>query len=74
MGDITFGDLIGNIGVPAAVCFGVMHWFRADLKDLTAAIKDLTKVIAERLDTVEKGIVELRHEVDLLKRERGDKA
>ena len=67
MGDITFGDLIGNVGVPAAVCFAVMFWFRSDLKDLTAAIKELTKVLSERLETVEKEIVEMRHEINLLK-------
>ncbi|MBQ3452063.1 MAG: hypothetical protein IJL12_08790 [Selenomonadaceae bacterium] len=71
--------LLGNVGVPAGVCFGLMFWLRTDMRDLTAALNKLAEALDKRLDktddrldkmdnrleSMERDIVHLKHAQDV---------
>lgn len=52
--------LLGNIGVPAAICFYTLFGVNKTLKDLTSAINKLTS-------DVDKNVQEQSHEIAKLK-------
>lgn len=52
--------LLGNIGVPAAICFYTLFGVNKTLKDLTSAINKLTT-------DVDKNVQEQSHEISKLK-------
>ena len=56
-----------TLGIPAAICFGLMFWIRKDIRDLTQSINKLAEIIDKRVDGLEKDITELRHDVNLIK-------
>ena len=56
-----------TLGVPAAICFGLMFWVRKDIRDLTQSINKLAEIIDKRVDNLERDINELRHDVNNLK-------
>ena len=57
-----------TLGIPAAICFGLMFWVRKDIRDLTQSINKLAEIINDRVNALEKDINELRHEFMFHKR------
>lgn len=58
---------VANIGVPAVLCLYVLFGVNKSLKDLTAAIREQTKVfdnIPHRLERVEDSIKEMRYKLE----------
>lgn len=66
--------LLGNIGVPAAVCFVMLYRVSPAIEKLTAAINALTSDIDKRLDNVEKECRELRYQMNALTTRRSNNA
>lgn len=60
--------MLGNIGVPAAVCFYTLFRVNQTLKDLTDAINKLTNDVDKRLDKLEVKTAELSSEWKVLQR------
>lgn len=60
--------MLGNIGVPAAVCFYTLFRVNQTLKDLTDAINKLTNDVDRRLDKLEVKTAELSSEWRILQR------
>ena len=50
-----------TLGIPAAICFGLMFWIRKDIRDLTQSINKLAEIINGRVNALEKDIQDLRH-------------
>lgn len=63
--------LLGNIGVPAAVCFYTLFRVNQTLRDLTDAINKLTTDVDRRLEKLEDKTRDLSSEVKTLQK-RGD--
>lgn len=59
--------VLGNVGVPAAVCFYTLFRVNQTLKELTDAINKLTADNDKRLDNIEATTRDLQHKIDLLK-------
>lgn len=59
--------LLGNIGVPAAICLYTLIRVNQTLKDLTLAINNLATDSDRRLDKIEANVHELKFKVDSLK-------
>jgi len=66
MADEVLLKLLGNIGVPAAVCFIMLYRVSPAIEKLTEAIKALGNDIDKRLYNVEKECRELRYQVNSL--------
>ena len=66
MADEVLLKLLGNIGVPAAVCFIMLYRVSPAIEKLTEAINALGNDIDKRLDNVEKECRELRYQVNSL--------
>lgn len=60
--------LLGNIGVPAAICFYTLFRVNQTLKDLTDAINKLTTDVDKRLDKIEDKTRDLSLEIKSLQR------
>ena len=60
--------MLGNIGVPAAVCFYTLFRVNQTLRDLTDAINKLSNDFDRRIDKHSDEIKELRLEVKSLQR------
>lgn len=60
--------LLGNIGVPAAVCFYTLFRVNQTLKDLTDAINKLTTDVDRRLDKLEVKTAELNSDIRILQK------
>ena len=61
--------LLGNIGVPAAVCFYTLFRVNQTLKDLTDAINKLTTDVDRRLDKLEVKTAELSSAYKIFRKE-----
>lgn len=70
MTDEILLKLLGNVGVPAAVCFIMLYRVSPAIEKLTDAINALGNDIDKRLDNVEKECHELRYQVNLLLRSK----
>lgn len=66
MADEVLLKLLGNVGVPAAVCFIMLYRVSPAIEKLTEAINALGNDIDKRLDNVEKECRELRYQVNSL--------
>ena len=66
MADEVLLKLLGNIGVPAAVCFIMLYRVSPAIEKLTEAINALGNDIDKRLDNVGKECRELRYPVNSL--------
>lgn len=64
--------MLGNIGVPAAVCFYTLYRVNQTLKDLADAINKLTNDVDRRLDKLEAKTTELNSELRLQQQRRRD--
>lgn len=62
--------MLGNIGVPAAVCFYTLFRVNQTLKDLTDAINKLTNDVDRRLDKLEVKTAELSSEWRILQQRK----
>lgn len=62
--------MLGNVGVPAAVCFYTLFRVNQTLKDLTDAINKLTNDVDRRLDKLEVKTAELSSEWRILQQRR----
>lgn len=68
MGEEVLTHIIGNVGVPAAICFYTLFRVNNTLKDLTDAINRLSTDNDRRLDKFENEIRELRFKIENLQR------
>lgn len=68
MADEVLLKLLGNVGVPAAVCFVMLYRVSPAIEKLTEAINSLGNDIDKRLDNVEKECRELRYQMNNLTR------
>lgn len=68
MSEELITHVIGNVGVPAAICFYTLFRVNNTLKDLTDAINRLSTDNDRRLDKVESEIRELRFKIETLQR------
>lgn len=66
MADEVLLKLLGNVGVPAAVCFVMLYRVSPAIEKLTEAINSLGNDIDKRLDNVEKECRELRYQMNVL--------
>lgn len=66
MSDEILLKLLGNVGVPAAVCFIMLYRVSPAIEKLTEAINSLGNDIDKRLDNVEKECRELRYQMDAI--------
>ena len=64
MGEDGLTQILGNVGVPAAVCFYTLFRVNTTLKDLADAINRLSNDNDKRLDKVESEIRELRFKIE----------
>lgn len=64
MGEDGLTQILGNVGVPAAICFYTLFRVNHTLKDLTDAINKLSSDNDRRLDKVESEIRELRFKIE----------
>lgn len=60
MGEDIMIKLLGNVGVPAAICFYTLFRVNETLKDLTHAINKLCTDNDRRLEKVESAIEHLQ--------------
>ncbi len=67
MFDATFAQFLGNVGVPAGVCFGLIVWLRTDMRDLTKAVNKLAEILDKRLDKMDDRLKSVENEVAHLK-------
>ena len=58
----TIVTALGNLGVPAAVCFYTLFVVNKSLNNLTIAINKLSEKV-DKVDRLEKEIVEMRYYV-----------
>lgn len=68
MGEEVLTHIIGNVGVPAAICFYTLFRVNNTLKDLTDAINRLSTDNDRRLDKFENEIRELKFKIENLQR------
>lgn len=68
MSEELITHVIGNVGVPAAICFYTLFRVNNTLKDLTDAINRLSTDNDRRLDKVESEIRELRFKIETSQR------
>lgn len=74
MADEVLLKLLGNVGVPAAVCFVMLYRVSPAIEKLTEAINSLGNDIDKRLDNVEKECRELRYQMNALTTRRSNNA
>lgn len=67
--DEMFIKLLGNVGVPAGVCFGLMFWIRTDMRDLTAALNKLAEAIDKRLDKTDSKLEKVDSRLESVEKE-----
>lgn len=77
MGEEFIANLLGNIGIPAALCFYTLFGVNKTLKELTDAINKLTTDVDKRLDKQEdetrrlqSTVAKLNHTVNALQHRR----
>lgn len=58
-----------TLGVPAAICFGLMFWVRKDIRDLTQSINKLAEIIDNRVDNLERNIGILERDISEIRQE-----
>lgn len=68
MPEEILSHIIGNVGVPAAICFYTLFRVNQTLKELADAINKLTADNDKRLDNIEATTRELQHKIELLNR------
>lgn len=67
-GEENLINMLGNVGVPAAVCFYTLFRVNQTLRDLTDAINKLTNDFDRRFEKQGDEIKELRLEVKALQK------
>ena len=77
MGEEFIANLLGSIGIPAALCFYTLFGVNKTLKELADAINKLTTDVDKRLDKQEdetrrlqSTVAELNHSVNVLQHRR----
>lgn len=68
MGEETIVNILGNIGVPSAICFYTLFRVNHTLRDLADAINKLTTDVDRRLEKLEDKNRELSVEIKSLQR------
>lgn len=71
MEEELLAKILGNIGVPAAVCFYTLFRVNQTLQNLTDAISKLTVDNDKRLDKIEHKTEQLSYELKALQRKGG---
>ena len=66
MSEEILTNLLGNVGVPAAICFYTLFRVNQTLKELADAINKLTADNDRRLDNIEAVTRELRYKIEML--------
>lgn len=66
MSEEILTNLLGNVGVPAAICFYTLFRVNQTLKELADAINKLTADNDRRLDNIEASTRELRYKIEML--------
>ena len=66
MSEEILTHLLGNVGVPAAICFYTLFRVNQTLKELADAINKLTADNDRRLDNIEAVTRELRYKIEML--------
>lgn len=67
MSEEVLSHIIGNVGVPAAICFYTLFRVNQTLKELTDAINKLTVDNDKRLDSIDASVRELRYKIEMQK-------
>lgn len=60
-------NILGNIGIPAALCFYTLFEVNKNLKKLSDSIDRLANDVDKRLDKMENTVAELNFKVNAMK-------
>ncbi len=60
-------NILGNIGIPAALCFYTLFEVNKNLKKLADSINNLSNDVDKRLDKMESTVAELNFKVNAMK-------